>query len=103
VKISGPGGSALWQGATPSGATDWVSLSAPIMESEWTVTGTWLDLLSNVDALQIRIEMVDNDSGPRDVTGLDNIQLSSVPIPATVWLFGSGLLGLVGMARRKKA
>ena len=24
-----------------------------------------------------------------------------VPIPASVWLFGSGLLGLVGMARRK--
>ena len=29
--------------------------------------------------------------------------LSSVPIPAAVWLFGSGLLGLVGVARRKKA
>jgi len=28
--------------------------------------------------------------------------LSAVPIPAAVWLFGSGLLGLVGMARRKK-
>ena len=28
---------------------------------------------------------------------------SAVPIPAAVWLFGSGLLGLVGMARRKKA
>jgi hypothetical protein len=26
-----------------------------------------------------------------------------VPIPPTVWLFGSGLLGLVGIARRKKA
>jgi len=26
-----------------------------------------------------------------------------VPIPPAVWLFGSGLLGLVGMARRKKA
>ena len=26
-----------------------------------------------------------------------------VPIPASVWLFGSGLLGLIGMARRKKA
>jgi len=24
-----------------------------------------------------------------------------VPIPASVWLFGSGLLGLVGMARHK--
>ena len=26
---------------------------------------------------------------------------SSVPIPPALWLFGSGLLGLVGMARRK--
>ena len=24
-----------------------------------------------------------------------------VPIPATVWLFGSGLIGLIGLARRK--
>ncbi|MGV7235663.1 MAG: VPLPA-CTERM sorting domain-containing protein [Nitrosomonadaceae bacterium] len=31
------------------------------------------------------------------------VTVSSVPIPAAVWLFGSGLLGLVGMARRKKA
>jgi len=29
-------------------------------------------------------------------------ELSAVPVPAAVWLFGSGLLGLVGMARRKK-
>lgn len=26
--------------------------------------------------------------------------LQSVPIPAAVWLFGSGLLGLIGLARR---
>ena len=26
-----------------------------------------------------------------------------VPVPAAAWLFGSGLLGLIGMARRKKA
>ena len=26
-----------------------------------------------------------------------------VPIPAAVWLFGSGLLGMIGIARRKKA
>ena len=25
-----------------------------------------------------------------------------VPVPAAVWLFGSGLLGLIGMARRRK-
>jgi len=27
--------------------------------------------------------------------------VSAVPIPATAWLFGSGLLGLIGMARRR--
>ena len=35
----------------------------------------------------------------RDGDGLPAV----VPVPAAVWLFGSGLLGLVGMARRKKA
>jgi len=28
---------------------------------------------------------------------------SAVPVPAAVWLFASGLIGLVGLARRKKA
>jgi hypothetical protein len=28
--------------------------------------------------------------------------LTSVPVPAAAWLFGSGLLGLIGVARRKK-
>lgn len=28
---------------------------------------------------------------------------STVPVPTAVWLFGSGLLGLIGVARRKKA
>jgi hypothetical protein len=27
---------------------------------------------------------------------------SAIPVPAAVWLFGSGLVGLVGVARRKK-
>jgi predicted extracellular nuclease len=28
--------------------------------------------------------------------------LSPVPVPAAVWLFGSGIIGLVGLARRKE-
>ncbi|MCP4503572.1 MAG: VPLPA-CTERM sorting domain-containing protein, partial [Deltaproteobacteria bacterium] len=30
------------------------------------------------------------------------VSLSAVPAPAAIWLFGSGLIGLIGVARRKK-
>ena len=35
----------------------------------------------------------------------DNLNFDRVvvPVPAAVWLFGSGLLGLIGIARRKKS
>jgi hypothetical protein len=37
----------------------------------------------------------------------DNVSVTAdvpaVPVPAAVWLFGSGLLGLVGVARRKRS
>jgi hypothetical protein len=37
------------------------------------------------------------------ISGSITPSFSVVPIPAAVWLFGSGLLGLLGVARRKKA
>ena len=37
-----------------------------------------------------------------DAMAFDNIVVTAVPIPATVWLFGSALAGL-GWMRRKKA
>jgi len=37
------------------------------------------------------------------VFGMDNVRINSVPIPAAVWLFASGLLGLIGIARKKAA
>ena len=53
---------------------------------------------------------VDANIAGKYITGQNLYGLSSelvvpttVPIPATSWLFGSGLLGLVGIARRKKA
>lgn len=36
------------------------------------------------------------------VAGGFAVGVSAVPVPAAVWLFGSGLLGLFGIARRKK-
>jgi len=38
-----------------------------------------------------------------DLHGVMDPIHTAVPVPAAVWLFGSGLLGLVGVARRKKA
>jgi hypothetical protein len=40
-------------------------------------------------------------TGPVDY--IPGVDVSSVPVPAAAWLFGSGLIGLVGVARRKKA
>ncbi|MFQ5642636.1 MAG: VPLPA-CTERM sorting domain-containing protein [Thiogranum sp.] len=39
------------------------------------------------------------------VIGFDDIRLevTTVPVPAAIWLFGSGLIGLMGIARRRKA
>jgi len=34
---------------------------------------------------------------------LMQLSIAAVPIPASLWLFGSGLLGLIGVAKRKKA
>jgi len=31
-----------------------------------------------------------------------DVALAAIPVPASIWLFGSGLLGLMGLAKRKK-
>lgn len=36
------------------------------------------------------------------ISATTSVPAPAVPVPAAVWLFGSGLLGLVGLARRKE-
>jgi len=43
------------------------------------------------------------DTWRLDADGTLSYGVSAVPVPAAVWLFGSGLIGLVGVARRRKA
>lgn len=31
----------------------------------------------------------------------ESVEVSAIPVPAAAWLFGSGLIGLIGLARRK--
>ena len=44
-----------------------------------------------------------NLTGNYDGSGMfyDNVNFSVVPVPAAIWLFGSGIIGLIGLARRK--
>ena len=39
----------------------------------------------------------------RHTVGPASWTMTIVPIPTAVWLFGSGLIGLIGIARRKKS
>jgi hypothetical protein len=44
-----------------------------------------------------------HESNPYDTGEVDfELFVSQVPLPAAVWLFGSGLIGLISIARRKK-
>ena len=42
------------------------------------------------------------DIGSGNSLHVTGYSVSSVPVPAAIWLFGSGLIGLIGFARRKK-
>lgn len=67
----------------------------------------WYDLmpLGEVSALEFSLSSSDNgDYGMNTPAyfAMDNLTtVTAVPVPAAVWLFSSGLLGLVGVARRR--
>jgi hypothetical protein len=64
-----------------------------------TATPIWFNAdWNDVDRVEIAVGFI-----LHGYLTLDNFTYSVVPIPPFVWLFGSGLLGLVGMARSKKA
>jgi len=106
VDLSGPGGSATWTGATPTGVTGWVTVNVPLVKSDWTInSGTWSGLLANVTQLQVPMELVTNDTIPGDTDheGIDNVILSSsAPEPASLTLIGSGVATLGGWTIRRR-
>ncbi len=62
----------------------------------------FLGLISDTGFTSVKVR--GDTGGSNDVLRLDRMRYSSVsavPVPASVWLFGTGLVGLVGVARRR--
>ncbi len=90
-------------GGTPGTANmlvDWsINLNIPV-EAVWDVTDNGNGSLT-VAALYSHV-MASSPAFPGFVTSFTgSLQSTAVPVPAAVWCFGSGLLGLIGVARRK--
>jgi hypothetical protein len=62
--------------------------------------GVWLSDTSVVDHGANSYTV--NFSNGGSLLMVDTQVIQAVPVPAAAWLFGSGLLGLAGIARRKK-
>jgi hypothetical protein len=72
--------------STPSGWNDWFLIGYQ--------TQVTLSSASHIYA------SVNDTYYPND-TGFFEVNVSPVPVPAAVWLFGSGLVGLVGFNRKR--
>ena len=98
-----------WGNATPTIAAMTANQRAVGMLFNWSTS-------SNIHVLEV---FNCNDDGSGDacsgngvpmfdgpfvgsVATFSGAEVSAVPVPAAVWLMGSGLLGLVGVARRRK-
>lgn len=82
IVITGPGGVAVWIGPQLDGPAAYQTYIAPIDESLWTVTsGTWADLLSDVQSVRFQLELVSNGGPAEDTQALDNVRLVLITPP----------------------
>lgn len=107
INLLGDTGEQQLNGELTPGLTVWtVGILADVHDanSHWEAELYDYDfnpLTSAQDNISTHDTFIDNAILP-NYGGSFLVRVSAVPIPGAVWLFGSGLLGLIGMARRRK-
>lgn len=94
-----------------SSAGAWISVDITSLVETWRQAGNTGD---GIVLSQEAYPVVRVDAGPVAVAQFHSkdfadallhpyidVQVATVPVPAAAWLFGSGLMGLVGVARRR--
>ena len=77
--------------------TNWQEApSNPLLDAGWSSSIIWFSSPFGPTSGFTSIQ-----DGGAAMTGI--VPVSAVPLPAAVWLFGAGLIGLFGIARRKKS
>jgi hypothetical protein len=74
-----------------------------VFDVNWLAIGTGYDVYATADVDKAKSWFYNDDSAETGEIHVSVEPPSAVPIPAAAWLFGSAILGLLGVARRKKA
>jgi hypothetical protein len=88
-------------------AVDRASLGVTALSNtgSWAITGTTVDFIIDLAATGLlngsEIALRWEFTCANDVIE-GSVPVSAVPVPAAAWLFGSGLIGIVAVARRKQ-
>ncbi len=97
----GSDGSWNWNPINGGNTGNWIEVFRGNSQNSWLPESLTLDQADNQQEVWVAFWL---DNGNKDFGKFDNVVVTAdavVPLPAAVWLFGSGLLGLVGIARRK--
>jgi hypothetical protein len=97
--------SATGDGDTPLGNLDVSGWEYGWVDQEFTLPGSLYDTVAGGTwSLALKLEEGTGGCWDWDILALDKSvlsgQYSPVPIPSTVWIFGSALIGLVGIRRK---
>ena len=109
--LSGPA-DVLWMGGYSNDFTYWPDINGLLFSIDFIdLDGTMFSSdsaipefapdINQIDFAILQISQYENDILQFEAYGIVANNISAIPVPAAAWLFGSGLIGLIGVARRK--